>query len=171
MPRGDLGVAADGPERCTAHCEGVRPREVRGPTIPTRMLRALGVAWEASLPPSDRTRAARGARIRTAQRVSWYIAVYTARRLVENASVARNADARGRGTPSPSPEAAETARRMQRRSLVSLRPSREYHARPFQSQPTVNYIPRTHYLPEKRGFCGESVNSTGHYSRSIHGRA
>lgn len=75
----------------------------------------------------------RGARIRTAQRVLRYVGVYIARRLVENSRVARNADARGRGTPWPAPEAAEPAHRMQWRFLVALRASHEARAQTFQS--------------------------------------
>ena len=54
--------------------------------------------------------------------------------LVENSRVARNAEIRGRTPLSPTPEATETARGKQRRSLFALRASPKTHARTFQSQ-------------------------------------
>ena len=134
---------------------------MRGPTIPTRMLRALGEAWEASLPPSDRTRAARGARIRTAERALRYIGVYVARRHVNNSRVARNADARGQGTPWPAPEAAERARRMQRRSLVALRASFHARAQTFQSPGLTFTASRIRSPCSWRGWHGCGGNRPG----------
>ena len=74
-------------------------------------------------------KAERGARYCSAHGVSQYTLIYIAMRLVVNSCVARNADIGGRTTLSPSPEAAESARRTQRRCLFALRASRNSDAR------------------------------------------
>ena len=86
---------------------------------------------------------------------------YTAGLLVENARVARNADARGRGTPSPSPEAAGTARRMQHSSLVKLRASHEDRAQTFQSPGLTFTASRIRSPCSWRGWHGCGGNRPG----------
>ena len=130
-----LNRAPHGTERGPAHSDGRREyksREVRGDDRNVDATRYRGGRKTYPI-LAGAHKAERGARYCSAHGVSQYTVVYIAMRHVVNSCVARNADIGGRTTLSPSPEAAESARRTQRRSLFALRASRKSDARTFQS--------------------------------------
>ena len=119
------GWPRHGTERGPAHSDGRREyesREVRGDD---RNVDATRYRGDQKTYPilAGAHKAERGARYCSAHGVSQYTLIYIAMRLVVNSCVARNADIGGRTTLSPSPEAAESARRTQRRCLFALRAS------------------------------------------------